>query len=154
MSPEEAVCSRRGPIRWGADTVKAVDRYKHVKFLGGNVNPLGGFTVLKTIALKWSGVIIAKLMVWPPSYGVAKAVIEGLRMNRLIGRVLVNIPPDSQLSLIEASVARTYRVVFGLPYHTPRECVFWVVGVASLLQQVWAVAIVEFLKALCSRGPF
>ena len=26
------------------------------------------------------------------------------------------------------------------------------VGLASLLQQVWAVAIVDFLKALCSRG--
>ena len=121
-------------------------------FRGGNANPLGGFTFLKNIALKWSGVIIAKLMICPPSYGVAKAVIEGLLMNRLIGRVVVNIPPDSQLSSIEASVARTYRVVFALPYHTPRECVFWVVGVASLLNQVLAVAIVDFLKALCSRG--
>ena len=94
VSPEGAVCSRRVPIWWGAHAVKAVDRYKHVKFLGGNANPVGGFTFLKNIALKWSGVIIAKLMIWPPSYGVAKAVIEGLLMNRLIGRVVVNTPPD------------------------------------------------------------
>ena len=125
MSPEEAVCSRRVSVRWGADIVKTVDRYKHVKFLGRNANPIGGFTYLKKMALKWSGVIIAKLMIWPPSYRVAKAVIEGLRMNRLVGRVVVTIPPDPQLSSIEASVARTYRVVFGLPYHTPSVFFGW-----------------------------
>ena len=45
-------------------------------------------------------------------------------MNRLIGLVVVNIPPESRLSWMEASVAQQYWIVFGVPYHTPRECVF------------------------------
>ena len=68
VSPEGAVCSRSVPTQWGVDAPKTVDRYKHVKCLGGNANPLGNFMFLKKIALKWSGVIIAKLLIWPPLY--------------------------------------------------------------------------------------
>ena len=78
VSPTGDVGSRRVPVWWVADSVKAVDRFKHVKFLSGNVNPLRVFTILKRIALKCCRIIIAKLMVWLPSFGVAKAVVEGL----------------------------------------------------------------------------
>ena len=140
-------------FKWGPDTPKVVGRYRHIPFFfSGGGGGIGGFAHLKSIAYKGSDLVISKLSIWQASIGVSKAVIEGVLLNRIITRVPINIPSDAHLSSVEATIARTYRHIVGIPYHTPPVCTFWVVGTHNVLYQMWMAALIELQKAMCSES--
>ena len=143
----------RSTVTWGSDTVESVKKYGYVKFLGGNANPVGGVAKVRRVIKAACRLVIGKLRNWPTSLQIAHAILPGLVVCKLVFQCIVNIPAEAHLFNMFGMICRAYRVVFGIPYRTPRQCLFKCLGVPSQEHVFWATALHEQYKAFCIPSP-
>ena len=71
-------------------------------------------------------------------------------VNKMIYRVVVNVPTEQMCDDMVGAITRAYRDVFGIARPTPREMVYTVLGVEPPDKWLWVTVVVELLKALNS----
>ena len=108
-------------LQWGTEGIPGARNDTHVRFLGGNANPVGwAVKILKEVK---SGIkqVRPKLHYWPVSQAVGQMILEGVVVNKMIYRVVVNIPTEQMCDNMVGAITRAYRDVFGMARPTPRE---------------------------------
>ena len=143
----------RSTITWGSDTVEYVKKYAYVEFLSGNANPVGGVAKVRRIIKAACRLVIGRLRNWPTSLQVAHAIVAGLVVCKRIFQCIVNIRAQAHPFHMFGMTCKAYKVVFGIPCRTPRQCLFKCLGVPSPELVFWAIALHEQYKGFGSPGP-
>ena len=145
----KGIATVRPGLRWGTEGIPEAKNDTHVRFLGGNANPVGGGGAVKILKEVKSGIkrVKPKLHYWPVSQAVGQMILEGVVVNKMIYRVVINVPTEQMCDDMVGAITRAYRDVFGMARPTPREVVYTVLGVEPPDKRPWVTVVVKLLKA-------